>query len=146
MIESVEFKIETRRHSNYAIIQVRGPLNVIQNNIQAFNESHGDDGMIILARKKLYKKQSAANRTIIVSGFDILNQNSHKQFTEIFVKYGDLAKDISMGLDHNNDPFGIVTFRNIADAKSCYEHGNIIFNGRSLDIHYSKFQFIRNYF
>lgn len=146
MIESIDFKIETRRHSNYAVIQVRGSLSVIQNNIKAFNESHGNDGMIILARKKLYKKQSTSNRTIIVTGFDIKNENVHKHFTELFVKYGDLAKDISMGLDHNKDPFAIVTFVNIADAKNCYEHGNLIFNGRNLNIQYSKFQFIRNYF
>eukprot|EP00486_Rosalina_sp_Unknown_P003281 CAMPEP_0201572616 /NCGR_PEP_ID=MMETSP0190_2-20130828/15984_1 /ASSEMBLY_ACC=CAM_ASM_000263 /TAXON_ID=37353 /ORGANISM="Rosalina sp." /LENGTH=344 /DNA_ID=CAMNT_0047998611 /DNA_START=308 /DNA_END=1342 /DNA_ORIENTATION=+ len=145
MIENIEFKIETRRHSNYAVIQVRGALSVIQDNIKAFNESHGDDGMVILT-SRAYKKQSSANRTVIVSGFDILNQNSHQLFTDLFLKFGDLLKDISIGLDRNKDPFGIVTFRNIADAKTCYENGNLIFSGRKLNIHYSKFQFIKDYF
>lgn len=145
MIEAVRFKIETAYHNNYAMIRLRGELNRISSNIKSFNKSFGDDTMMLYENRK-YRKPINPNCTLKVNNFDILNKNTHKQFTDLISKFGDLYKDISMGLDNNGDPFAIVTFRDIKDAKKCHNQKNLRFCGRNLHVQYSKFQFIKNYF
>jgi hypothetical protein len=93
----------------------------------------------------------AESRILYVSNFDILNQNCHRAFTKLFLRFGDLEKDIIVGVSKKNrDPFAKVTYKNIEDARMLWKYHNqnfdddgkptkITFGGKTLNIDYAKF-------
>ncbi len=73
------------------------------------------------------------NNILYANNFDILKRNAHKKITQLFLKYGELVKDIKMGLDSNKDPYAIVHFRDLQDAEkrkewNKYIHGTCCVN------------------
>lgn len=121
---------------NKAVIKVRMPLKSIKNKMRQFNAYSSETGLSI-SFKQYYNNTSAnVNNVLFVNNFDITNKQMHKRFTNCFLRYGVLAKDIRMGLDKNKDPFAIVHFRYNDDAQRCVE-SELLFGGKKLSINYS---------
>merc|ERR1711971_419570 len=78
------------------------------------------------------------NNVLYVNNFDITDKQSHKRFTNLFLKYGQLIKDVKMGIDRNADPFAIVHFVHLEDARLCFESNNVRFGDKKLSVNYSK--------
>jgi hypothetical protein len=91
-----------------------------------------------------YQSENAVvNRKLFVTGFDILSGNDHKAMTQLFLRFGDLACDITMNKDKNGNPFAVVTYREDRSATACVQcHHNmstrrmLAFNGTELQIRY----------
>jgi len=150
-IESISFG-NGRYHEDVAYIRVRGSMKTIKNKIRQLNNKNGAV-LSIYVRKQYLSAASEENKTLYVNNFDIMDKSVHRRFTNLFLKYGQLAKDIKMGIDRNNDPYAIVSFMHLADAKACCKGANEIyfdeitgqrkessirFGGKKLSVSYSK--------
>jgi len=90
--------------------------------------------------------EEAANRRLYVLNFDVLNKKCHRAMTNLFLKFGDLAQDVVIGLSREKeDPFAFVEYKDIEDAKKVWKYQNIngepgkkiTFGNRELNIQYS---------
>ncbi len=61
-----------------------------------------------------------------------------KKLNNLFGKYGELERDIKIGIDRINDPYAIVYFKKLKDAKKCFEK-ELVFSGKVLSVKFSKF-------
>jgi len=136
-----------------AYIRVRGSMKTIKNKIRQLNNKNGAV-LSIYVRKQHFNAASEENKTLFVNNFDITDKTVHRRFTNLFLKHGQLVKDIKMGIDRNNDPYAIVSFMHLADAKACYrsacneiyfdeitgqrQESSIRFGGKNLSVSYSK--------
>lgn len=86
-----------------------------------------------------------ANPKLYVLNFDILNKNTHKALTNLFCKFGDLARDIQVGINSREDPYAKVEYKDINDAKAVWSYQNVNgdpkvqFGKRTLTIQYAKY-------
>jgi len=144
MIEEVVFKANYYNH--YALIKVRAPLKIIKKKIKTLNKydrynTNRYETMKIFKRSGYISANDMANanNVLYVNNFDILKGNTHKMFTNLFLRFGELVKDIKMGLDRNRDPYAIIHFRDLQDAKKCFAAKDLSFGGKILSIRFSKF-------
>eukprot|EP00488_Nonionellina_sp_1-RS-2012_P001706 TRINITY_DN289_c0_g1_i1.p1 TRINITY_DN289_c0_g1~~TRINITY_DN289_c0_g1_i1.p1 ORF type:complete len:307 (+),score=86.85 TRINITY_DN289_c0_g1_i1:179-1099(+) len=141
MFEEIVFK-QSANHRFYALVKVRASLKVIKQKMKKLNRAKGAPMMHIFERAKYVNKSLPAQCTnvLFVNNFDILRKDSHRKFTNLFLKYGELVMDIKMGLDKNRNTFAIVHFRDFEDAQKCVESRKpFVFDGKILNISYSKF-------
>jgi len=141
MIEEIVFK-ESYYYGHYSLIKVRGSLKYIQKKIKTLNKKTKRETMRLFERRKsvsVRDDMDNVSNVLYVNNFDILDKNTHKRFTKLFVSFGELVKDIKMGTDRNRDPFAIVHFRHYDDAQKCKQSENVKFDGKVLNINYSKF-------
>merc|ERR1711933_317090 len=118
MIKEVIFKTNSYNYYNhYALIKVRAPLKIIKKKIKTLNkyaryETDRYETMKIFKRSGYISANDMANanNVLYVNNFDILKGNTHKMFTHLFLRFGELVKDIKMGLDRNRDPYAIIHF------------------------------------
>merc|ERR1719189_2771157 len=149
-IESISFGYD-RYGEDVAYIRVRGAMKTIKNKIRQLNNKNG--AVLSICERRQNFRASEENNTLFVNNFDITNKTAHRRFTNVFLKYGQLAKDIKMGIDKNNDPYAIVSFVDLSSAKACYKGANEIyydektgqrqessirFGGKTLSVSYSK--------
>merc|ERR1712154_370292 len=134
-IESISFGYG-RYGQDVAYIRVRGSLKTIKNKMKQLNKN----GMVlsIYERRQYYSAASEENNVLYVNNFDIVDKTVHRRFTNLFLKYGQLVKDIKMGIDRNNDPYAIVHFMHLEEARACYNTADIRFGGKRLSVSYSK--------
>merc|ERR1711971_140246 len=104
MIENISFG-----HNDVAYIRVRASMKTIQQRVRQLNNKCGNV-LSVYERKQYWSDESAQNNVLYVNNFDITDKQSHKRFTNLFLKYGQLIKDVKMGIDRNADPFAIVDF------------------------------------
>jgi len=144
MIQEIIFK--TSYYNRYALIKVKAPLKIIKKKIKTLNkyDRYNTDRYETM---KIFKRSgyisandmANANNVLYVNNFDILKGNTHKMFTNLFLRFGELVKDIKMGLDRNRDPYAIIHFRDLQDAKKCFAAKDLSFGGKILSIRFSKF-------
>jgi len=134
-VESISFGYG-RYGEDVAYIRVRGSLKTIKNKMKKLNKN----GMVlsIYERRQYYSAASEENNVLYVNNFDIADKTVHRRFTNLFLKYGQLVKDIKMGIDRNNDPYAIVHFMHLEEARACYNTADIRFGGKRLSVSYSK--------
>merc|ERR1711933_310587 len=144
LIEEIVFKANYYNH--YALIKVRAPLKIIKKKIKTLNKydrynTNRYETMKIFKRSGYISANDMANanNVLYVNNFDILKGNTHKMFTNLFLRFGELVKDIKMGLDRNRDPYAIIHFRDLQDAKECFAAKDLSFGGKILSIRFSKF-------
>mmetsp|Transcript_26591 Transcript_26591/g.23411 ORF Transcript_26591/g.23411 Transcript_26591/m.23411 type:complete len:421 (+) Transcript_26591:164-1426(+) len=139
MIENIIFK--DGYNNDYALVGVRGPLKIIKKKIKTLNKSRNYQCIRIFERSKVISVTDYINASNIlyVNNFDLLKVSDHKNMTKLFLRFGELLKDIKMGCDKNGDPYGIVTFRSQDDAIRCFDDKNLMYNGKNLQIRFSKF-------
>lgn len=76
--------------------------------------------------------------TLFIRNFDILNNKCHEELTNVILEFGELSKDIEIGVDSWCDPYCIASFKDINNAimlRNC----SVDFKGRWLEINYSRF-------
>jgi len=147
-IESISFGYG-RYGEDVAYIRVRGAMKTIKNKIRQLNNKNGAV-LSICGRKQNFSAREE-NNTLFVNNFDITDKTVHRRFTNLFLKYGQLAKDIKMGIDKNNDPYAIVSFVDLSSATACYKGANeiyyddgrrressIYFGAKTLSVSYAK--------
>jgi len=132
----INFKFNSY-YGNYALIKVRAPLKTIKNKMRQLNKSEGEDKNIIRIFEPRQYYSNDVNNVLYVNNFDILDKKTHKRFTNKFCEFGELVKDIRMGIDRNRDAYAIVHFRHTDDAINCVQNGNILFGGKKLSVNYS---------
>jgi len=143
-IEDIVFKQKAYNdHEYYALVKVRGSMKMIKNKMRQLNKSESTETnkvtvITIFERRQSYYYDAEVNDVLYVNNFDITDKQMHKRFTNLFLKYGELVKDIKMGIDRNRDPYAIVHFRHIDDAQRCVQDGDIRFGGKKLSVSYSK--------
>jgi len=120
-----------------AFITVRASLQSIKNKIQNMNGYTETVSIFERDSRRNYDKNAVTN-VLFVNNFDIDNKQMHKRFTNFFLNYGVLAKDIQMGIDRNRDPFAIVHFKHVNDARRCVEDEGVMFGGKTLSINYAR--------
>merc|ERR1712048_774542 len=98
-IESISFS----DYNDVAYIRVRGALKTIKNKMKQLNNA-----------------ESRENNVLFVNNFDITDKTVHRRFTNLFLQFGQLVKDIKMGIDKNADPYAIVHFAHLDAARECY--------------------------
>jgi len=132
MIENISFG-----HNDVAYIRVRASMKTIRQRVRQLNNKCGNV-LSVYERKQYWNDVSAQNNVLYVNNFDITDKQSHKRFTNLFLKYGQLIKDVKMGIDRNADPFAIVHFVHLEDARLCFESNNVRFGDKKLSVNYSK--------
>merc|ERR1711933_79154 len=133
-IERIEFK-QPYYSAPYAIVCVRAPLKIIRHKMKQLNKACGAQTIKVYEPRN-YAQNNKANEVLFVSNFDIVDARMHRRFTNLFLRNGELAKDIKMGVDRNGDPFAIVQFLRIEDAANCFDD-DLRFGGKKLSIRYS---------
>merc|ERR1711933_544502 len=133
-IERIEFK-QPYYSAPYAIVCVRAPLKIIRHKMKQLNKASGCQTIKVYEPRN-YAQNNKANEVLFVRNFDIVDARMHRRFTNLFLRNGELAKDIKMGMDRNGDPFAIVEFLSIADAENCFD-SDLRFGGKKLSIRYS---------
>merc|ERR1712048_901828 len=131
-IESINFG-NSYRDGPVAYVRVRGALKTNKNKGAVLS---------IYERRQYNDAQSAENNVLFVNNFDITDKSVHRRFTNLFLTYGQLVKDIRMGIDSYADPFAIVHFAHLDAARECYNTtvdsaDGIRFGGRKLSVKYS---------
>merc|ERR1712024_295224 len=139
MIQEIIFK--TSYYNRYALIKVKAPLKIIKKKIKTLNKYNRYETINIFERTKYISEDDMANsnNVLYVNNFDIIKGNTHKMFTNLFLRFGELVKDIKMGLDRNRDPYAIIHFRDLQDSKKCFAAKDLSFGGKILSIRFSKF-------
>jgi len=90
-------------------------------------------------------KQNDEKAKLYILNFDIINKNCHKAMTNLFLKFGDLAEDVVMGINSRQDPYAKVSYKLLEDAKRVWTYQNdngepkITFGKRMLTIQYAKY-------
>merc|ERR1712241_692609 len=122
-------------------IRVRGALKTIKNKMKQLNKKKGAV-LSIYERRQYQNNQSRENSVLFVNNFDITDKTVHRRFTNLFLQFGQLVKDIRMGIDSNADPFAIVHFAHLDAARECCNTtvdnaDGIRFGGKKLSVKYS---------
>merc|ERR1712154_501781 len=107
MIEEVIFKTNSSNYYNhYALIKVRAPLKIIKKKIKTLNKYARYETMKIFKRSGYISANDMANanNVLYVNNFDILNRN--------------------------RDPYAIIHFRDLQDAKKCFAAKDLSFGGK----------------
>merc|ERR1712223_1445263 len=138
-IESISFG--NSWNGPVAYVRVRGALKTIKNKMRQLNKKKGAV-LSIYERRQYNDAQSRENSVLFVNNFDITDKTVHRRFTNLFLQFGQLVKDIRMGIDSNADPFAIVHFAHLDAARECYNTtvdsaDGIRFGGRKLSVKYS---------
>jgi len=120
-----------------AFITVRASLQSIKNKLQNMN-GYTETVSIFERDSRRNYDENAVTNVLFVNNFDIVNKQMHKRFTNLFLNFGVLAEDIRMGIDRNRDPFAIVHFKHVNDARRCVEGDYVMFGGKTLSINYSR--------
>jgi len=138
-IESISFG--NSWNGPVAYIRVRGALKTIKNKMKQLNKKKGAV-LSIYERRQYHNNQSRENNVLFVNNFDITDKSVHRRFTNLFLQFGQLVKDIRMGIDSNADPFAIVHFAHLDAARECFNTtvdsaDGIRFGGKKLSVKYS---------
>merc|ERR1712190_476649 len=138
-IESISFG--NSRNGPVAYVRVRGALKTIKNKMKQLNKKKGAV-LSIFERRQYNDAQSRENNVLFVNNFDITDKTVHRRFTNLFLQFGQLVKDIRMGIDSKADPYAIVQFAHLDAARECFNTtvdsaDGIRFGGRKLSVKYS---------
>merc|ERR1711971_30180 len=136
MIESISFG----DYNDVAYVRVRGALKTIKNKMKQLNKKKG--AVLSIYERRQYNAESRENNVLFVNNFDITDKTVHRRFTNLFLQFGQLVKDIRMGIDKNADPYAIVHFAHLDAARECYNTtvdsaDGIRFGGKKLSVKYS---------
>merc|ERR1712157_514367 len=136
-IESISFS----DYNDVAYIRVRGALKTIKNKMKQLNKKKGAV-LSIYERSQYNNAESRENNVLFANNFDITDKTVHRRFTNLFLQFGQLVKDIKMGIDKNADPYAIVHFAHLDAARECYNTtvynaDGIRFGGKKLSVKYS---------
>merc|ERR1712241_836790 len=143
-IESINFGNSWDGPVAYA--RVRGVLKTIKNKMKQLNKRKGAV-LSIYERRQYHNNQSKENNVLFVNNFDITDKSVHRRFTNLFLQFGQLVKDIRMGIDSKADPFAIVHFAHLDAARECFNTtvdsaDGIRFGGKKLSVKYSTMRMI----
>merc|ERR1719166_934451 len=135
-IESISFS----DYNDVAYIRVRGALKTIKNKMKQLNKKKG--AVLSIYERRQYNTESRENNVLFVNNFDITDKTVHRRFTNLFLQFGQLVKDIRMGIDSKADPYAIVHFAHLDAARECfnttvYNADGIRFGGKKLSVKYS---------
>jgi len=138
-IESISFG--NSWNGPVAYVRVRGALKTIKNKMRQLNKKKGAV-LSIYERRQYNDAQSRENNVLFVNNFDITDKSVHRRFTNLFLQFGQLVKDIRMGIDSYADPFAIVHFAHLDAARECFNTtvdsaDGIRFGGKKLSVKYS---------
>jgi len=138
-IESISFG--NSWNGPVAYIRVRGALKTIKNKMKQLNKKKGAV-LSIYERRQNRNAESRENNVLFVNNFDITDKTVHRRFTNLFLQFGQLVKDIKMGIDKHADPYAIVHFAHLDAARECYNTtvdsaDGIRFGGKKLSVKYS---------
>jgi len=138
-IESISFG--NSWNGPVAYVRVRGALKTIKNKMKQLNKKKGAV-LSIYERRQNQNAESRENNVLFVNNFDITDKTVHRRFTNLFLQFGQLVKDIKMGIDKHADPFAIVHFAHLDAARECYNTtvdsaDGIRFGGKKLSVKYS---------
>eukprot|EP01083_Nonionella_stella_P048585 129781_1 len=153
--EQIE-NIQIRDGRTWCIVYVRCSMKLIRDRIKRMehkNKKITDQGNIYRLneyqrRNRMQMQQNEQSKKLYILNFDVLNKNCHKALTSLFLKFGDLADDVQIGINSRNDPFAKVLYKDIEDAKRLWtyqnfnahqEHKKITFGKRELTIQYAKY-------
>merc|ERR1712190_203931 len=111
----------------------------IKNKMKQLNKKKG---AVLSIYERRHNAESRENNVLFVNNFDITDKTVHRRFTNLFLTYGQLVKDIRMGIDKNADPYAIVHFAHLDAARECYNitvdsADGIRFGGKKLSVKYS---------
>merc|ERR1711971_1146537 len=95
MIESISFG----DYNDVAYVRVRGALKTIKNKMKQLNKKKG--AVLSIYERRQYNAESRENNVLFVNNFDITDKTVHRRFTNLFLQFGQLVKDIRMGIDKN---------------------------------------------
>jgi len=142
----------------WCIVHVRCSLKTIKNKLKKLrqrNNKKKKEGVdysklvslrLFVRRPLTESDDNEANRRLYVLNFDVLNKKCHRAMTNLFLKFGDLAQDVVIGLSRDKkDPFAFVEYKDKEDAKKVWKYQNIngepgkkiTFGNRELNIQYS---------
>lgn len=141
---------QNNKFGEYALVRVKAPLQIIKKKIKTMNKSLGENNnnnkvLDIFQSKNSNNYHNAPASTVFVYNFDVLKKGAHRALTDIFLnKFGDLQKDIQIGLDKNQSPYAIVTFKMLKDAQKLHDYvhesdKDLMFGGRKLTVSYSQY-------
>merc|ERR1711978_609604 len=138
-IESINFG-NSYRDGPVAYVRVRGALKTIKNKMKQLNKKKG--AVLSIYERRQYNEESRENNVLFVNNFDITDKTVHRRFTNLFLQFGQLVKDIRMGIDSKADPFAIVHFAHLDAARECFHTtvdsaDGIRFGGKKLSVKYS---------
>merc|ERR1711933_129680 len=138
-IESISFG--NSWNGPVAYVRVRGALKTIKNKMKQLNKKKGAV-LSIYERRQNRNAESRENNVLFVNNFDITDKSVHRRFTNLFLQFGQLVKDIRMGIDKHADPYAIVHFAHLDAARECYNTtvdsaDGIRFGGKKLSVKYS---------
>merc|ERR1712241_1326799 len=85
-------------YNDVAYIRVSGALKTIKNKMKQLNKKKGAV-LSIYERRQYHNNQSRENNVLFVNNFDITDKSVHRRFTNLFLQFGQLVKDIRMGID-----------------------------------------------
>lgn len=119
---------DDRPMKKFTIVRVRCSLQKIKDCVDRIKalEEYKDDPDIIRKQNNRTRmdRNARISKKLYVNNFDILNENTHKDLTKLFLKFGDLEQDIFIGRDQRRNPYAFVVFRNVNDAKRCMDQHN----------------------
>merc|ERR1712190_192987 len=138
-IESISFG--NSWNGPVAYVRVRGALKTIKNKMKQLNKKKGAV-LSIYERRQYHSGASEENNVLFVNNFAITDKTVHRRFTNLFLQFGQLVKDIKMGIDKHADPYAIVHFAHLDAARECFNTtvdsaDGIRFGGRKLSVKYS---------
>merc|ERR1712048_1073010 len=138
-IESISFG--NSWNGPVAYVRVRGVLKTIKNKMKQLNKKKGAV-LSIYERRQNQNAESRENNVLFVNNFDITDKSVHRRFTNLFLQFVQLVKDIRMGIDSYAYPFAIVHFAHLDAARECYNTtvdsaDGIRFGGKKLSVKYS---------
>jgi len=155
-------EVHIKEGKPFCIVHVRCSLKVIKGKLkklqqrnnkkkreQQSNGQRVDYSKLVSLRQFVRRPPASdmeANTRLYVLNFDILNKKCHRAMTNLFLRFGDLEKDVVIGLSRDKkDPFAFVEFKDIKDAQKVWKYQNvngepekkIMFGNRALNIQYS---------
>jgi len=128
---------------HFAFITVQDNLDEIKKcvaRLNAMNEEAPSE--IIRINRRKCSRGTTQCTVLFVTNFDILTKDDHRHFTDLFVQFGPLEKDVFMNRSSNGVNYAFVRFRKLEDALRCYHNQNdeswtaepLYFNDRKLQI------------
>lgn len=144
----------------WCIVHVRCPLKTIKQKLKALKQRNDrrkreqsvDYSKLVSLREFVRRPpdsdmEADENRRLYVLNFDILNKKCHQAMTNLFLRFGDLDRDIVIKLSRDKrDPCAFVEFKRLEDARKVWKYQNrngepqkpITFGKRVLNIQYSR--------
>ena len=128
---------------HFAFITVQDSLSEIKKCVARLNAVNEDSPQeIIRINRRKCSRGTTQCTCLFVTNFDILTKDDHRHFTDLFVQFGPLEKDVFMNRSSNGVNYAFVRFRKLEDALRCYHNQNdeswqaepLYFNDRKLQI------------